>query len=70
MTEEEIDRKVNLAPSRNPNSNPDPSDRNLNPNPLPSPQQKRMRTTRKGGVKIISKKEYAKEQALEASLMG
>ena len=39
MTEEEIDRKVNLAPSRNPNSNPDPSDRNLNPNPQPRPNR-------------------------------
>ena len=29
-----------------------------------------MRTTRKGGVQMISKKELAKEQALEASLMG
>ena len=32
-------------------------------------RQKRMRTTRKGGVRMISKKELAKEQALEASLM-
>lgn len=32
-------------------------------------KKKRMRTTRKGGVKMISKKELAKEQALEASLM-
>ena len=32
-------------------------------------QRKRMRTTKKGGVRMISKKEAAKEAALEASLM-
>lgn len=32
-------------------------------------QRKRMRTTKKGGVRMISKKEAAREAALEASLM-
>ena len=32
-------------------------------------RQSRMRTTKKGGVRMISKKELAKEKALEASLM-